>query len=400
MDKLVTPNFVIDKSGWSKVKFGDVAFEPKETVKDPAAEGIEHVVGLEHIDTEDIHLRRSAGIEESTTFTKKFSKGDVLFGRRRAYLKKAARAEFDGICSGDITVFRAKKNLLPELLPFIVNNDKFFDYAIKHSAGGLSPRVKFKDLADYEFFLPQKKEQADLAELLWNAVVYVDYLKVSYEKLIRLKCSILEELFTINKFNSDSKIADIEKASFKKIEFGKICDESMFGPRFSSDLYDQNGNIASLRTTDLSDEGEINLSTMPKAIIHTDKFKDHFMQPGDLVISRSGTCGVTAVFEGFDIPVIPAAFLIRFRLKKNINPHYVKLFFNSSIGREMTSRIASGAVQKNLTSKGILALEIPLPDSKVQEQVVKLIECLNIELLRSHIVSSNKLRMNLINQVF
>ena len=122
---------------------------------------------MEHIESENIHLRNSSGIEESTTFTKKFAPGDVLFGRRRAYLKKAAQASFGGICSGDITVLRAKKGLLPELLPFIVNNDKFFDHAIKHSAGGLSPRVKFKDLANYEFLLPPKDQQAQLAELLW-----------------------------------------------------------------------------------------------------------------------------------------------------------------------------------------------------------------------------------------
>lgn len=103
----------IDKSNWTLVKFGDVAKEPNENVKDIHAEGIEHVVGLEHIDSEDIHLRRSATPETNTTFTKKFAKGDVLFGRRRAYLKKAAQAPFSGICSGDITVFRAKESILP-----------------------------------------------------------------------------------------------------------------------------------------------------------------------------------------------------------------------------------------------------------------------------------------------
>ena len=158
----------IDKSNWIPVKFGDVVAEPRDTVKNIVSEGIKHVVGLEHIESENIHLRNSSGIEESTTFTKKFAPGDVLFGRRRAYLKKAAQASFGGICSGDITVLRAKKGLLPELLPFIVNNDKFFDHAIKHSAGGLSPRVKFKDLANYEFLLPPKDQQAQLAELLWG----------------------------------------------------------------------------------------------------------------------------------------------------------------------------------------------------------------------------------------
>src|SRR5690606_21170254 len=90
------------------------------------------------------------------------------FGRRRAYLKKAAQAIFDGVCSGDITVLRAKENLNIRLLPFIIHNEKFFDYAVKHSAGGLSPRVKFKDLANYEFLLPPKEQQAGLADLLWS----------------------------------------------------------------------------------------------------------------------------------------------------------------------------------------------------------------------------------------
>lgn len=165
MNQISLENFNIDKSYWEKVNLGDVVFEPKETMKDIVLEGIQHVVGLEHIESDDMHLRHSASIEESTTFIKKFKQGDVLFGRRRAYLKKAALAEFDGICSGDITVLRAKNCLLPELLPFIIHNDKFFDYAVKNSAGGLSPRVKFKDLANFEFMLPPKEQQIKLVDL-------------------------------------------------------------------------------------------------------------------------------------------------------------------------------------------------------------------------------------------
>ncbi|HZH86381.1 MAG TPA: restriction endonuclease subunit S [Brumimicrobium sp.] len=191
----------LDKSTWTPVKFGDVVKEPKENCKDPLAEGIEHVVGLEHITSGDIHLRNSASIAESTTFTKKFAKGDVLFGRRRAYLKKAAQANFDGICSGDITVFRAKPNLLPELLPFIVNNEKFFDYAVKHSAGGLSPRVKFKDLANYEFLLPPKSEQARLAKLLWAMDEVIEREKEVLEKLDLNKRTLFNELHKL-RFNS------------------------------------------------------------------------------------------------------------------------------------------------------------------------------------------------------
>ena len=205
-------NFSIDKSDWTPVRFGDVVYEPKESVKDAAKAGIKHVVGLEHIDSEDIHLRRSASIEESTTFTRKFDTGDVLFGRRRAYLKKAARAEFSGICSGDIIVMRAEENLLPELLPFIVNNDKFFDFAIKHSAGGLSPRVKFKNLANYEFQLPPKNIQAKLAKLLWSKIeVQEKYL------------SLIERLETVYQ-SKKSNFFKNANDTYKKVTLGDLVE--------------------------------------------------------------------------------------------------------------------------------------------------------------------------------
>lgn len=208
METILKQELNIDKTNWKLVKFGDVVFEPKETMKDIVSDGIEHVVGLEHITSGDVHLRNSASIDESTTFTKKFAKGDVLFGRRRAYLKKAAVAHFDGICSGDITVFRAKNNLLPELLPFIVNNDKFFDYAVQHSAGGLSPRVKFKDLANYEFLLPPKDQQAQLAELLWAMDEVIEREKELLEKQEAIFLSYSNKIF-LNGIGKEFELKDV-----------------------------------------------------------------------------------------------------------------------------------------------------------------------------------------------
>lgn len=187
-----------DKSNWQPVKFGDVVREVRDSINNTDLEGIEleHIVGLEHIDSENIHLRRSASIEEDSTFTKIFRKGQVLFGRRRAYLKKAAQAPFSGICSGDITVMEAKEGLLPDLLPFLVNNDKFFDYAVKHSAGGLSPRTKFKDIAKYEFLLPSKDQQKQLAKLLWANDEMIEKENKVLKKIEHLFLSTSKEIFT------------------------------------------------------------------------------------------------------------------------------------------------------------------------------------------------------------
>lgn len=216
----------------------------------------------------------------------------------------------------------------------------------------------------------------------------------------QLKNLVLRELFLQKWDNTNKFLFKYSLSDFKNTQFDEICVESMFGPRFSAKLYSNNGNIASLRTTDLDDDGVISYETMPKALIPNNKFNEHYLKKGDLVISRSGTCGVTAVFEGYDIPVIPAAFVIRFRINDDINPNYLRLFFNSEVGRQITSKLASGAVQKNLTSKALLKVSIPLPSLNIQNEILELIDGFNLEKFKSKIASSQALQKSLINQIF
>lgn len=149
------------------------------------------IVGLEHLIPQEIKFS-GYDVDTENTFTKTFKKGQILFGRRRAYLKKAAIADFDGICSGDITVIEAIPGKVdPLLLPFIIQNDKFFDYAVSRSAGGLSPRVKWEHLKDYEFDLPPIEEQRILADKLWAAY----RLKESYKKLLTATQEMVKSFF-------------------------------------------------------------------------------------------------------------------------------------------------------------------------------------------------------------
>ena len=172
----------------ARVKLGDVAREYKATIKDTAALPI---VGLEHLTPGEITLERwDVGTEN--TFTKGFKKGHMLFGRRRAYLKKAALAPFDGVCSGDITVIEAIPGKInPELLPFIIQNDLLFDYAVGNSAGSLSPRVKWESLKGYEFELPELAEQDGLVELLKAA----HRTKKAYQKQITATDELVKSQF-------------------------------------------------------------------------------------------------------------------------------------------------------------------------------------------------------------
>ena len=171
------------------VKLGDIAIEAKSSNKGDKT-GI-RIVGLEHLTPSNVTLS-SWSEDTENTFTKDVSKGDVLFGRRRAYLKKAAVAPFDGICSGDITVIRAIEDKVdPDLLPFIIQNDFLFDFAVGKSAGSLSPRVKWTHLKEFAIELPLMPEQSKLAETLWS----INETKNAYEDLINKTDELVKSQF-------------------------------------------------------------------------------------------------------------------------------------------------------------------------------------------------------------
>ncbi|MEJ1242178.1 restriction endonuclease subunit S [Chryseolinea sp. T2] len=395
MTDTVITDLAIDKSKWKPVQLGDVVDESREVVRDPVKEGIERVVGLEHIDSESIHLRRWDTLAQSTTFTKKFTKGQVLFGRRRAYLKKAALSTFDGICSGDITVLQAKRDLMPELLPFLINNDKFFDYAVKNSAGSLSPRAKFKDLANYELLLPPKDQQARLAELLWAADQTIEALNIQWSKINRVFESVIAELcFNLHDFKT-FRLAQL----IHKLESGVSVNSE------DADVSDR--DIGILKTSSVS-YGRFQPAEAKKVR------KDELarlktpVKGNSIIISRMNTSelvGANAyVDRDFDHLYLPDRLWQTVITTDLVNVKYLSYILSSRKYRRMISDLCSGTSNsmKNISQKDFLNLEINLPARRLQNEAVKKIEVTE-ELLtanKNHVAFSKELQNSLINQIF
>lgn len=209
------------------VKLGDIAIEAKSSNKGDKT-GI-RIVGLEHLTPSSVTLS-SWSEDTENTFTKEFSKGDVLFGRRRAYLKKAAVAPFDGICSGDITVIRAIEDKVdPDLLPFIIQNDYLFDFAVGKSAGSLSPRVKWTHLKEFTIDLPSMPEQIKLAETLWS----INETKNAYEDLINRTDELVKSQFIeMFKDTPEGVLSDISIITMGQSPAGKTYNDEGDGMAF------------------------------------------------------------------------------------------------------------------------------------------------------------------------
>lgn len=155
--------------GWRWVRFGDVVRQVKDRV-DPDTAGVERYVAGEHMDTDDLRIRRWGTVGSGylgPAFHMRFRPGHVLYGSRRTYLRKIAVAHFEGICANTtFVVERATEDLLPEFLPLVMTSEEFHAHSIGQSKGSVNPYINFKDLAWYEFALPPIRTQASIVEIL------------------------------------------------------------------------------------------------------------------------------------------------------------------------------------------------------------------------------------------
>ena len=185
-----------------KVRLGDLVEVVNDNEYEPLKNGLTKYVAGEHLESEKLHITRFGDIERDkevigSAFHRKFSKGHVLFGTRRAYLRKTGIVTFDGICANTTLVLKPKQNGLVEgLLPFIVRLEKFTEHAVNRSVGSTNPYVRWRDLAAFEFELPSEPEQLKIKETLWSIQNSIDNLENLLEKTKIYFISRRESLLT------------------------------------------------------------------------------------------------------------------------------------------------------------------------------------------------------------
>lgn len=158
---------MFDRKGWKRMAFGHFAESVNERVE-PADAAEDIYVGLDDLDSGSLHIRRWGKGSDVIGTKLRFRKGDIIFGRRRAYQRKLAVAEFDGICSAHAMVVRAKPvEVLPKFLPLLMMSDRFMKRAVEISVGSLSPTINWTTLKLEEFDLPPLDQQRRIAEILW-----------------------------------------------------------------------------------------------------------------------------------------------------------------------------------------------------------------------------------------
>ena len=267
---------LFDRKDWKRVRFGDVVQNVNETERSPAKAGIERFIGLEHLVPGSLHVRAWGDVADGTTFTRRCRPGQVLFGKRRAYQRKVAVAEFDAVVSGDIYVFSPKdERLLSELLPFLCMSERFFLHAVETSAGSLSPRTNWSSLTSFEFDLPPLDRQRRIAEMLWavddciiKGHALCESLKAFYAAILDRGCSESGNMHTL----------------------GDIVDYASDGP-FGSKLKTEHYSSSGARVIRLQNIDEGYFNDTDQAFIPTDyfyKLRQFEVRAGDVIVAGLG----------------------------------------------------------------------------------------------------------------
>lgn len=270
----------LDKSNWQSFTFEQIAEKISKTVQ-PSEADVDIYIGLEHIDPNDIHIRRKGNPSEVKGGKLRCYPGDVIFGKRRAYQRKAAIVDFEGICSAHAFVFRAIPEVIdPKLLPFFLHSDQFMHRMVDISVGGLSPTINWNDLKNQEFLLPPKEQQDKIAELLWVMDEVIQKKMSLQGKLNKLRRSIQKELY--------SKKDKVKLQSYASI---------LGGFAFSSSAF-KNSGAAVIKIKNIVD-GKIVIADENNHI-NEEEFKniDRFkLSTGDLLIAMTGSIGKLAVVQ-------------------------------------------------------------------------------------------------------
>lgn len=176
------------------VRFDKIAINISERVE-PKKTELTTYVGLEHLDSDNLKIERTGKPDDVIGTKLKIYKGDIIFGKRRAYLRKVAVSHFDGIASAHSMILRAnEKNIEKDFLPYFMQGDAFMNRAVQISEGSLSPTIKSKTLAQQEFILPKKEKQKELIEVFKQFDKTMELLKQQKVTLKNLKRKLLGEI--------------------------------------------------------------------------------------------------------------------------------------------------------------------------------------------------------------
>lgn len=354
------------KEGWRLVKFGDLAENVNDRVEDPRSAGVSRYVGLEHLDADNLRICRWGAPTDVEATKLRFRVGDIIFGRRRAYQRKLAIADFDGICSAHAMVLRERPGSVdPGFLPFFMQSDVFMNRAIAISVGSLSPTINWTSLREEQFAVPPIQEQRRAVLALTAMDTLIGTLKESANTLSRVRSATIDGFF-LQAQHCGNVIPLVEGCL-------RVTDGTHQPPTFTQEGIPfflvktiSSGRIDWGHTKFVSQQtyDELTRRVVPKR--------------GDVLYTAVGATYGIAHLVDFDTPFVfqrHIAHIIPNPMK--FDGRYLELFLNSRIGKRQSDQAAIGSAQPTVTLGSLSKFRVPCPLLEEQKDLTAQAEAIN-----------------------
>ena len=373
----INPNVSFDTSNWKRVKLGEVAYEYSSRVDNPSESQYDYYIGSDCIGQYDFRINKKSPASLVTSAQKEFKSGDYLLVRRSLYgsdfRERAPRADFDGCCSADILTIRENPEFISDgYLINVLYSKELWDFIVANSAGGLTRRIKWKQIADFEFNLPSLAEQKVLAEKLWAAYeVKQSYLKMIDATEEMVKAQFIEMFGLNDEYPKGTEILSTKEVVSKLFAGGDK-------PTDYSDSANETYKYPII-ANGVGETGVIGYS------------KESRVDEDALTISARGTIGYCAIRKKGFLPVVRLITLVP---NDKVLLLYLKFYFEH-VGFEST-----GAVQGQLTIPSLKEKIIVVPPIKIQKQFCSIAEQTDksISELRKSVDAIDKVIKSLINE--
>ena len=362
--------------GWCRVHLSEVADQRVEKIV-PAATDNRPYVALEHLAQGTPFLLGWAKAGSATSAKTAFHTGDVLFGKLRPYLCKAAPAPFDGLCSTDILPLFGRSPLDTRYLVQLAQWRPLQQHAVATSSGTKMPRTSWAQLGAFSFSLPPLTEQRKIAAILSSLDDAIEKTLAVIDQVRVVKRGLMQELLT--------RGLPTRHKRFKQTEIGEIPGgwrTSRIGDIASCDygtsesLRDGGQGIPILRMGNLRD-GRVSLDDV-KYLAEDRVPNELLLSHGDVLFNRTNSAELVGKVAVFDhrARVSFASYLLRLRVSSSVGTgSWLSYLLNTdTLQKRLRATATVGVGQVNINRKSLLTTVVPVPPVEEQSVIVSILD--------------------------
>jgi type I restriction enzyme S subunit len=368
---------------WNVLPLGELMKLRGETIQ-PIAVPSSRYVGLEHIDSGKSRIMRWGSAEDVKSSKACFVNADILYGKLRPYLDKAALAEWDGICSTDILVFTTTPKTTPDFMVYALHSNRVIKHAIATTSGVNHPRTTWNALQKLDIPTPPLSEQRTIARVLTSVRQSIETTERVIAAARELKRSLMKYLFTygpvpVNQADQvvlkETEIGEMPK-EWVVVKLGSVINKPQYG--YTETASKQPIGPQFLRITDIQENGKVEWGTVPYCLCSKTDFLKYELKSEDLLVARIGATTGKCYIVAKSLNAVFASYLIRLRsLPEKLLPYFLYHYMNTNLYWTQIDATKGGRLKQGVNIPNLQNLLIPIPTIAEQAKISEILEILD-----------------------